>query len=226
MSTTPEFVTIPPELLPIVGEPDEGTRLFRREGSSEECAEWLKAIMHKLGPCVSPGGVSMYAPVSRAGVHKRLRSGKMTAFLFHMTRRETTFFGMDRKLKEQPYVYIPVSECEAWAEELKRRCDDRQAQLDAAGGEKPDWEGDFLESDPKDNRKRGVKYVTDLDRPITFSDVVQVWGAHLADKLKEKFLPPSRRRGRSVIWTREEVIEARKRLEAEEIKKQAKKGDA
>lgn len=220
MSTESEFATIPPELLPIVGVPDEGTRLFRREGSTEECSVWLESIMEKVGPCVSPGGVSMYAPVSRAGVHKRLRAGKMTAFLFHMTRRETSFFGMERTLKQQPYVYIPVSECKAWAEELKRRCDDRQAQTDAAGGEKPDWHGDFLRSDPKDKRKQGVKYVDDLDHSVTLSDIARVWGAYMAEVLKDKFLPASRRRGRDVFWTREEVIKARKRLEAEEKEKE------
>ena len=97
---------------------------------------------------------------------------------------------------------------------------DRHAQADAAGGEKPDWEGDFLNCDPKDKQKRGVKYVDDIDRPVTFTDVARVWGAFLAGALKERFLPPARGQGRDAIWTRKEVIEARKRLEEEAKSKQ------
>jgi hypothetical protein len=42
-----------------------------------------------------------------------------------------------------------VSECKAWAEELKTRPDRKEAYLKAAGGEKPDHEGEFLDEPKK-----------------------------------------------------------------------------
>jgi hypothetical protein len=42
-----------------------------------------------------------------------------------------------------------VSECKAWAEELKTRPDRKEAYLEAAGGEKPDHEGEFLDEPKK-----------------------------------------------------------------------------
>jgi hypothetical protein len=59
----------------------------------------------------------MYAPVSRAAVHKRLKEGKMTAFCFHVVEAKRSIFVYQKKLKQLPYVYIPVSECKAWGEE-------------------------------------------------------------------------------------------------------------
>lgn len=162
MQSNDTFVTIPPALRKVLGEPDEGTRIFRREGSCEECGVWFEAIAEHIGPAVSPGGVLMYAPVTRAAVHKRLKMGKMTAFLFHITRRETTFFGKEKKLKAQPYIYIPLDECKAWAAELKERLDRLGAQHEAQDSEE-DREGKFLKVDPKDKGKKGVKYVVDLD---------------------------------------------------------------
>jgi hypothetical protein len=91
----------------------------------------------------------MYAPVSRSGVYKRLKEGKMTAFCFHVVEAKRSIFGYQDKLKKRPYVYIPVSECKAWAEELKTRPDRKEAYLEAAGGEKPDREGEFLDEPKK-----------------------------------------------------------------------------
>jgi hypothetical protein len=122
MSTARALVSLTAKDRRMIGKADPSTRLFRREGSAEDAAEWLEYIMRRFGPSVSPGGVNVYVPVSRAGVHKRLRSGKLTAFMFHVTHREKTFFGRDRVVKAQPYVYIPVSECKAWAAEVEERC--------------------------------------------------------------------------------------------------------
>jgi hypothetical protein len=82
-------------------------------------------------------------------VYKRLKEGKMTAFCFHVVEAKRSIFGYQDKLKKRPYVYIPVSECKAWAEELKTRPDRKEAYLEAAGGEKPDHEGEFLEEPKK-----------------------------------------------------------------------------
>src|SRR5260370_9115323 len=111
MLNTFPFVEIPERLRGIVGEPDPGTRIFRRAGTIEESEEWFETICRNISPQnVSPGGVAMYVRVSRAGVHKKMKEGKLTAFCFHVTQSKTTVFGYQKKIKQLPFVYIPVSE--------------------------------------------------------------------------------------------------------------------
>lgn len=147
----------------VVGQPDEGTRIYRQQGSEEECAKWFDYVHERWDHTVSPGGVSMYLPVSRAGVHKRLKSGKMTAFLFHVTHRERTFFGRDRAVKSQPYIYIPVIECKAWAAEVASRPENLEAFL--ANVSEKDLDQTFLNRDPRDKGKREVRQEKDLTIP-------------------------------------------------------------
>ncbi len=145
------YLVIPASLKPLIGEPDPETRIYRREGSDEESGPWFDALGEHLPGegFVSPGGVMMYAPVSRAAVHKRLKEGNLTAFCFHVVRAERSLFGYQKKLKERPYIYVPVSECKAWGEDLKARPDRKAAYVEAAGGEKPDREGAFLDEPKK-----------------------------------------------------------------------------
>ncbi len=71
---------------------------------------------------VSPGGVAMYARVSRPGVHKRITEGRITAFMFHQV------VGVTRRTKQEKLAlggratqcYIPVSECRSWAALLEK----------------------------------------------------------------------------------------------------------
>ena len=140
------YLDVPASLKPIVGVPDPETRIYRREGSDEESGPWFDALCeHFPGEgFISPGGVGMYAPVSRAGVYKRLKEGNLTAFCFHVVKAERSLFGYQKKLKERPYVYVAVSECKAWGQDLKARPDRKAAYVEAAGGDKPDREGEFL----------------------------------------------------------------------------------
>jgi hypothetical protein len=138
------FVAIPDEVLAVIGQPDPGTRVYRREGFEYEVGEWFSALNALWSPIVSPGGVSMFVPVSRAAVHKRLKEGRLTAFCFHVRETKKGFFGKTKTVRGTPYVYIPVSECHAWAEELKERML-RLGQIsrEELEGESPDWSGDF-----------------------------------------------------------------------------------
>ncbi len=144
MSEQQSLIEVPPEVLPVVGNPDIGSRVYRREGQESECGEWFQALDAFTGPLVSPGGVSMFAPVSRAAVHKRMKEGRMTAFCFHILETRTGFFGKKQTLRGTPVVYIPVSECKAWAAEIKERML-RLGQItrEELEGEKPDWSNDF-----------------------------------------------------------------------------------
>jgi hypothetical protein len=186
------FVKIPRELRMVIGKPTPGTRVYRREGSMDECSKWFRAIakhMHAEGGCVSPGGVGMFVPVSRAAVHHRLKKGLLTAFTFYVVEDEKSFFGTTRKRKERPYMDIPVSECEAWAEELKRR----QGIVDLPTAKQAEEEEtEFIYKDPKDKGDRKVVY---KGRPMTREEtltlvqdlVLEQLGKLLPGRLGEKY---------------------------------------
>lgn len=136
---------IPEKLYPIIGTPDSGKRIYRRDGSQEESAIWFDALTAIIGPSVSPGGVGMYCPVSRAAVYKRIQEGKLSIFLFHVTHRKTTLFGKNKILRDNPYGYVPASEARAWRMELEARAL-RHGLIseEELEGARPDWSGDFL----------------------------------------------------------------------------------
>jgi hypothetical protein len=140
------YCRIPDRLLAIIGFPDAGSRIYRRDGSQEESAAWFDALTDIVGPTVSPGGVGMYCPVSRAAVYKRVKEGNLSMFLFHVTHRKTTLFGKTKTLRDTPYGYIPVSEARAWRAELEERAI-RQGVItrEELEGSRPDWAGEFME---------------------------------------------------------------------------------
>jgi hypothetical protein len=146
MPTKFPFVEIPEELEGIVGKRDPGTRIYRRDGSQEESSVWFDLLTEIIGPSVSPGGVGMYCPVSRAAVYKRIKEGKLSIFLFHVTHRKTTLFGKNRILRDNPYGYIPASEARAWREELEERAlSQGTITAEELEGARPNWSGEFLQ---------------------------------------------------------------------------------
>jgi hypothetical protein len=146
MQTDFPFVPIPSELESVIGKRDPGTHIYRRDGSQEESAAWFDLLTEIIGPSVSPGGVGMYCPASRAAVYKRIQEGKFTIFLFHVTYRKTTLFGKNKILRENPYGYIPVSEVRAWRKELEERAISQgKITEEELEGAKPDWHGEFLQ---------------------------------------------------------------------------------
>jgi hypothetical protein len=128
------FVEIPEHLKEIIGVPDPGTRLYRAYGTEEDGSKWSDAVFdicHGDG-CVSPGGVAMYARVSRPGVHQKLKAGGLTGFVFHV---ETNALFGRKKLSANAmfYCYIPVSECKAWTQELAKKRDKAELQKEVMG---------------------------------------------------------------------------------------------
>jgi len=149
------FVEIPEELERIVGKRDPGTRIYRRDGSQEESSVWFDLLTEIIGPSVSPGGVGMYCPVSRAAVYKRIKEGKLSIFLFHVTHRKTTLFGKNRILRDNPYGYIPASEARAWRKELEERAlSQGTITAEELEGARPNWSGEFLQW--RNKRERGT----------------------------------------------------------------------
>jgi hypothetical protein len=145
METNFFFVEIPPNLLPVIGERDGDSHIYRKDGSQEESAVWFDALTQIIGPSVSPGGVGMYCPVSRAAVYKRIGEGKLSLFLFFVTERKTAFFGGTKIVRTTPYSFIPVSEAKAWRKELEERAIAQgKVTREELEGAKPDWHGDFL----------------------------------------------------------------------------------
>lgn len=154
MQTNFPFVELPDALEPIIGKRESGTRIYRRDGSQEESAVWFDLLTELIGPSVSPGGVGMYCPVSRAAVYKRIKEGKLSIFLFHVTHRKTTLFGKNKILRGNPYSYIPVSEARAWRDELEERAVKQGSITERElEGARPDWAGNFLQW--RNKRERG-----------------------------------------------------------------------
>src|SRR5450432_3356177 len=151
------FIEVPKDLRKIVGEPTPGTRAYRREGTHAECGQWIEdlGLYYKGGVGISPAGVTMFVPVQRAAVHKRIKEGKLTAFFFYITRIEDTFFGSKRKVKLRPYILLSMSECKAWVAEMKRR----MGYVDEPKTRKEVEDAlDFADTDPKDKGNRKIRY--------------------------------------------------------------------
>lgn len=149
------FVEIPENLKDKIGIPDPGTRLFRAYGTEEECSTWSDAVFDICygEGCVSPGGAAGYARVSRPGVHKKLKSGGLTGFVFHVTKDSILFKGK-KKLSANAnfYCYIPVSECKAWAQELSKKRDKLELAREIMGD--GDFHDTYLDNPPEHLRKK------------------------------------------------------------------------
>lgn len=162
MSKDFPFVEIPEHLKEIIGDAEAGTRLYRVTGTEEDAVKWADAVFEicRGDGAVSPGGVSMYAGVSRPGVHKKLRSGGLTGFIFHISKE--TLLLKRKKLTAESYGFIPVCECKAWAQELIKKRDKAEIVKEQDGD--GDWDDSYLNVPPKHvkekfkaEQKKGLK---------------------------------------------------------------------
>ncbi|MGV8081756.1 MAG: hypothetical protein AB2L22_17040 [Syntrophales bacterium] len=149
------FVKIPEHLKDKIGIPDPGTRLYRAYGPEEGFSDWSDVVFEICygEGCVSPGGAAGYARVSRPGVHKKLKSGGLTAFVYHVTRDSILFKGK-KKLSANAnfYCFIPVSECRAWAQELGKKRDKTELAKEIMGN--GDFNDKYLDNPPKHLKKK------------------------------------------------------------------------
>lgn len=125
---TISLIRIPDSLLPFLGERDGDSWIFKAEGSHEDSCTWFDKICEHDIDVLSPGGIAAYVGATRAGVHRRLKAGLMTAFCFSITGKTKTLFGGEKKLRELAVVYIPVEEARAWKAELEERWKRLQAK--------------------------------------------------------------------------------------------------
>ena len=144
----------------------------------------------------------MFVPVLRAGVHKRIKDGKLTAFFFYITKVRSTFFGSRLKTKQRPYIVLSVSECKAWAEEMKRRAgyvdepaslmEQRKRLKPVAAADEPktrleaEEAEEFVDTDPKDKGNRKVRYEEPLSREDRQQDMYYLVAEALAGLLSGK----------------------------------------
>jgi len=149
------FIEVNTELRKVLGKLTPETRLYHRIGDQHDLEEWFDALHKHVGACVSPGGAAARAHVSRAAVHKRLRNGGLTAFMFHATKENHMLPWILRVLSSDTrgLCYIPVSECLAWAAELQQRPEREEAVREALGEEKDGHDDRFAEV-PKDMMKQ------------------------------------------------------------------------
>ena len=212
------FIEVPKDLRKIVGEPTPGTRAYRREGTHAECGQWIEDLgLHYKGDVgISPAGVTMFVPVQRAAVHKRIKEGKLTAFFFYITHVESTFFGTKRKVKLRPYILLSLSECKAWVAEMKRRMGyvdepdeslmkQRKKLKAAAAADEPKTVKeavealDFADTDPKDKGNRKVRYEEPLSTENRQQDMflllAEAMAAMASDKTKAEFYQKRLERG-------------------------------
>jgi hypothetical protein len=58
--------------------------------------------------------------VSRAGFHKKLKAGGLTAFSFHFTKFEKSLLRTKKTelIEKQSYMFIPIYELLQWEDEL------------------------------------------------------------------------------------------------------------
>jgi hypothetical protein len=154
MSIMVNYVDVPKELYPILGKPDEGTRIYRAEGPKEQTGDWYEALDKHAGPLVSPGGAGMYCPVSRAAVHKRIKEGKLSCFLYHSIISRTKLWSKKEKtLRDSPFGYVAVSELKQWRKEIEERAITQgKVTAEELEGSRPDWQGDYLDWPNKDER--------------------------------------------------------------------------
>jgi hypothetical protein len=212
------FIEVPKDLRKMVGEPTPGTRAYRREGTHAECGQWIEDLgLHYKGDVgISPAGVTMFVPVQRAAVHKRIKEGKLTAFFFYITHVESTFFGTKRKVKLRPYILLSMSECKAWMAEMKRRMgyvDEPDESLlkqrlklkPAASADEPKTAKealaalDFADTDPKDKGNRKVRHEEPLSMENRQQDIflllAEAMAAMASDKKKAEFYQKRLERG-------------------------------
>jgi hypothetical protein len=212
------FIEVPKDLRKMVGEPTPGTRAYRREGTHAECGQWIEDLgLHYKGDVgISPAGVTMFVPVQRAAVHKRIKEGKLTAFFFYITRIDSTFFGSKRKVKLRPYILLSMNECKAWVAEMKRRMgyvdepgeslmEQRKKLKPAASADEPKTAKeavaalDFADTDPKDKGNRKVRYEEPLSTENRQQDMflllAEAMAAMASDKKKAEFYQKRLERG-------------------------------
>lgn len=116
------YLKIKPRFRKLLGAVDEDTRIFRQAGFMTDFQAWMQHLHEEVnGDLIPATWVPEYVGVSRAAVHKRIKAGRLTMFVFEL---HDPFPGPIAKLTGRPkveYAYCVRSECFAWYEEITFR---------------------------------------------------------------------------------------------------------
>jgi hypothetical protein len=139
------FVTVPDTPGNIVGTPDTGTKLYNAYLWREQYHDWFLAVdqICQQRGVLAPVAAADFIQVSRVAVHKRLKEGRLTGFMFHrVTKTNHLADGkIEYETEGQPICFIPLVECLAWADEIAPRVKLKQGEdilnqyLNMIGGE-------------------------------------------------------------------------------------------
>jgi len=125
-NTQPTFlVRIPKELYKLFGKPLPGTLIYYTEGMFEDVEEWYRGLQEIVGDVVSVPNVTMFVPVSRNMVHKRIKMGKLSCFQYSISNREKAVLSKNPYVREMPHAFVPVVECEMWRIQYQNRWAER-----------------------------------------------------------------------------------------------------
>lgn len=94
---------------------DPGTRIYRERSPQVYLHAWLEELQAMFaGELVPFEWVADYVEVSRAAVHKRVKAGGLTLFVFEMEETVRGVLGGLRERMRGEYRYVPKSECDHW----------------------------------------------------------------------------------------------------------------
>jgi len=145
-----EFIEVPESVFPVLGKPGTNTRIHKREGPQEEVSHWYDVLTATVGPTINTGSVRMFVPVSRAALYERILRGKLTMFEFNVVRRGKSLLGKDTTIRERPYTFVPVSECQSWRNAVERRAVEKGFTTENEIKElKPEWLSEFMDWEEK-----------------------------------------------------------------------------
>jgi hypothetical protein len=110
---------ITPQLYEVFGEPKKGTFVYKQTGDFEAAQGWFRALNRVVGEVIPLSSVSLYVPVSRNSVHKRIKEGKLSCFKFQVKDDSPE---VSKSLNtDRPHAFVPVMECLSWYKESRDR---------------------------------------------------------------------------------------------------------
>jgi hypothetical protein len=114
------YLKITRDLRSIVGPPDKDTRTFRTNGP-DSLQTWMEHLRAELqGNLIPLQWVPDFVGVSRAAVHKRVKQGKLTVFVYEIS-DYLSAFGKTWTKRRGEVAYCVLSECQAWFDEIVLR---------------------------------------------------------------------------------------------------------
>lgn len=100
-------------------QPEKETRVYRELGNWSQFRLWLMEMRHLFGGDLIPmEWVAQLVGVTRAAVHKRIRTGKLTVFVFGMEEHVKGALGGTRTRMRQEFKYALLTEVLFWRSQL------------------------------------------------------------------------------------------------------------